>query len=297
MNRSELTFSSSGVDCAAWLYRPRGAGPHPLVVMAHGFAATRELRLDEYAERFQAAGIGVLLFDYRFFGASAGQPRQLVDIRCQLDDWRAAIACGRGIDWVDAERVALFGTSYSGGHVVTMAAEDSRIAAIVAQCPFSDGLATVRRIPPISALRLTGHALVDQVGSLLGRAPHYLPAVAGHRKLGMMNTRDAKPGMDALIPERTSWENRVAARIGLRVPFYRPGTKAAEVRCPGLWCITDNDTLCPARNTAKHAARAPRAEIKHYPIGHFDIYVGEWFERAVADQTEFLVRHLRPDNP
>lgn len=194
--------------------------------------------------------------------------------------------------WADAERLALFGSSYSGGHVVHLAAKDPRIAALVAQCPFSDGLATLRRLGVPHALRLTGHAAVDQFRALLGHAPHYLPAVAEPGAAGMMTTPDAKPGMEALVPAETRWENRVSARVALRVPFYRPGTKAAKVRCPALWCVTDNDTLCPADNTVGYASRAPRGEIKRYPIGHFDIYLGEWFERAVSDQTEFLQRHL-----
>lgn len=292
MPRTDLTFTSHGTDCAAWLYRPDGDGPHPIVVMAHGFSATRELRLDAYAERFAAAGIGVLLFDYRHFGASGGEPRQLLDIGKQLDDWRSAIAEARNIEWGDPARVALFGSSYSGGHVVTLAAEDTRIAAIVAQCPFSDGLATLRAIGPRHAASLTGHALRDQLSALLGKPPHYIPAVADPGSTGMMTTADAKPGMRALVPEDTVWENQVAARIGLRVPLYRPGTKARRVRCPALWCITDKDTLCPADNTAKWAAQAPRGKVKRYPIGHFDIYVGDDFERAVTDQTEFLRRHL-----
>ncbi|WP_232376498.1 alpha/beta hydrolase [Amycolatopsis aidingensis] len=296
MDRTEVTFPSAGVDCAAWLYRPAGTGPHPLVVLAHGFSGTRELRLDAYAERFHAAGLGVLLFDYRFFGASGGQPRQLLDITCQLHDWHHAVAYARSLDWVDPARIALFGSSYSGGHVVTVAAEDPRIAAVVAQCPFSDGLATVRRIGPLPALRLTGHALLDQLGALAGRQPHYVPAVAAPGASGMMTTPDAKPGMEALVPAETNWRNRVAARVGLRVPFYRPGRKAGAVRCPALWCVTDRDSLCPAENTVRHARKAPRGEIKRYPIGHFDIYLGEWFERAVADQTEFLRRHLLPDS-
>lgn len=292
MPRTDLTFTSHGTDCAAWLYRPDGDGPHPIVVMAHGFSATRELRLDTYAERFAAAGIGVLLFDYRHFGASGGEPRQLLDIGKQFDDWRSAIAEARNIEWADPARVALFGSSYSGGHVLTLAAEDTRIAAIVAQCPFSDGLATLRAIGPRHAASLTVHALRDQLNALLGKPPHYIPAVADPGSTGMMTTADAKPGMRALVPEDTVWENQVAARIGLRVPLYRPGTKARHVRCPALWCITDKDTLCPADNTAKWAAQAPRGEVKRYPIGHFDIYLGDNFERAVTDQTEFLRRHL-----
>ena len=75
--REDLTFPSGEDTCAAWLYRPDGAeGPVPCIVMAHGFTATREDRLPAYAERFAAAGMAVLLFDYRHFGDSTGEPRR-----------------------------------------------------------------------------------------------------------------------------------------------------------------------------------------------------------------------------
>jgi len=99
MSRTDVTFPSQGLELAAWSYLPEGEGPHPIVVMAHGFSGTRELRLDAYAERFQAAGLGALLFDYRHFGASPGEPRQLLDIRRQLEDWAAAIAHARTVGW------------------------------------------------------------------------------------------------------------------------------------------------------------------------------------------------------
>ena len=111
-----------------------------------------------------------------------------------------------------------------------------------------------------------------------------------------MTTHDSLSGMTTMAEQSVDphWENRVAARIMLRVGMYRPGLKAAKLPCPALFCITDQDSLAPAEHTAKLAARGPRNEIKRYPIGHFDIYVGEAWERAVADQTEFLLRTLKP---
>lgn len=291
MKRTDVTFQSHGTECAAWLYEP-DSSPAPIVVMAHGFSATRELRLDAYAERFRDAGLGVLLFDYRGFGASQGEPRQVVDVAAQLEDWRAAIVYARGVPWADATRVALFGSSFSGGHVTEIAAQDHTIAAIVAQCPFQDGRASVGTVNIASLARLMTLAIQDQIGAWLGRDPVYIPAVAAPGELGVMTTPDSEPGFKALVPPGSLWENRVAARILLHLPMYRPGTKADSIYCPALWCITDTDTLCPAGRTEQLALKAPRGEIKHYPIGHFDIYAGEWFEKAVSDQTEFLVRHL-----
>src|SRR5919202_566943 len=114
MERTDDRFDSGDTDCAAWLY---GSLPAPLIVMGHGLGAVREMRLDAYAQRFAAAGFAALVFDYRHFGASGGEPRQLLDVRRQLEDWRAAVAFARTVDGIDPERVALWGTSFSGGHV------------------------------------------------------------------------------------------------------------------------------------------------------------------------------------
>lgn len=297
MTRSDVEFPSNGLDCAAWLYRPDREGSLPLLVMAHGFAATRELRLDAYAQRFAEAGLAALLFDYRHFGASAGEPRQLLDIKKQQQDYEAALAYARGLDWVDDQRLALFGSSFSGGHVLAVAARDGRIAAVISQCPFTDGLATAPKLGAVNTVKATAAGLRDQLGALAGRPPHYMPAVGDPGSFAAMTTPESKPGMDALIPEQTRWENRVAARIALRFATYRPGRRAPFISCPLLGCICDKDSLTPADRSAKLLSKAPRAEIKRYPIGHFDIYVGEWWERAVSDQTDFLSRHLITPQP
>lgn len=292
MDRADVIFASAGVSCAGWLYRPDVDAAAPVVVMAHGFSATREQRLDAYAERFGAAGIGVLLFDYRHFGASAGDPRQLLDIRRQLADFHAAIAYVRRLDWVDPERVALFGSSFSGGHVIRVAADDGRIAAVVSQCPFTDGLASLPKLGLRNIARATAAGLRDQLGALGGRAPHYIPAVGPPGSFAVMSSPDAQPGFAAITPAQSRWENRVAARIGLHVGTYRPGRAAAKLTCPALFCACERDVITPADTTVKYAALASRGEVKRYPVGHFEIYVGDAWEQAVADRTEFLVRTL-----
>ncbi|MDQ6748433.1 MAG: alpha/beta fold hydrolase [Candidatus Dormibacteraeota bacterium] len=292
MNRLDVQFASQDGQCAAWLYRPEGNRPVPLVVMAHGFSATREQRLDAYAERFQRAGLGVLLFDYRHFGASPGEPRQLLDIKRQHADFHAAIAHARGLDWVDAERIALFGSSFSGGHVIAIGAQDKRVAAIVAQCPFTDGLASLPKLGLRNIVLATGAGLRDQLGALAGRPPHYIPAVGPPGSLAVMSSRDAQPGFAALTPPDTLWENRVAARVTLAISLYRPGRAAARLNCPVLFCVCERDVITPPAQTLKYAAMTPHAEVRRYPVGHFEIYVGETWERAVVDQTEFLSRSL-----
>src|SRR5256885_7139289 len=119
MNRVDVVFKSGGLNCASWLYRPEGDGPHPCVILAHGFGGIREMRLDAYASCFAQAGLAALVFDYRHFGASEGEPRHLLDPTLrgafgasgvpgrQLEDWAAAIAYARTLEGVDPERIAL----------------------------------------------------------------------------------------------------------------------------------------------------------------------------------------------
>jgi fermentation-respiration switch protein FrsA (DUF1100 family) len=294
MKRDDVLIPSDGTNLAAWLYRPDGEQRHPLIVMAHGFSATRDQRLDAFAERFCAAGIGVLLFDYRYFGATGGEPRQLLDIPSQQDDFRAALAHARKIDWVDPDRVGLFGSSFSGGHVIAVAAADPRVAVLVAQCPFTDGFAS---LPVLGAKNIALGAVVglrDQLSALRGGSPHYIQAVGPPGSFAVISAPDSGAGFAAITPAESGWVNRVAGRIALHVGLYRPGRAAAKLTCPSLFCVCDADSVAPAKATLKHVAAAPRGEIKRYPVGHFDIYVGEPFEQAVADQTEFLVRTLKP---
>jgi dienelactone hydrolase len=273
-------------EVAAWLYQPEGA--RACVVLGHGLSAVRDQRLPAYAERFAQAGLAALVFDYRHFGASGGEPRQLLDIGAQLDDWRAAVAYARS----HFARVGLFGSSFGGGHVLTIAAEDSMLGAVVAQCPMTDGLLASLRVPPLTSAKLARAALQDQLGALAGRRPKLIKAAGAPGELAMMTAPDVMPGFASLTPPDSTWRNAVAARLALKLGLYRPGRSAARIQAPLLICLCEQDSLVNLKATAKVADDAPQGELVRYPIGHFDIYTGEWFERAVTRQTEFLARHL-----
>src|ERR1700754_4817610 len=107
-------FRSSGQRCAAWLTLPSGAGPHPAVVLAHGFGATHDMMLPQYEQHFAAAGIATLAFDYRNTGASDGQPRQHISLREQRDDVTVAFDYLASRSEIDSGRIGLWGTSLGG---------------------------------------------------------------------------------------------------------------------------------------------------------------------------------------
>ena len=265
--------------------------------MAHGHGGTRDAGLEPFAVRLAESGFAVLLFDYRHFGASEGEPRQLVSIGGQLQDWAAAVAHARGFPGIDSARIALWGSSFSGGHVVVAAARDFRVAAISAQGPMMDGLAAVLNIIGYAglgaALALVARGLVDAVRWLLGMPPRMVPLGVAPGQVATMATADAETGYRAIVPP--TWRNEICARFALALAFYRPIAHARRVRCPALVQVCLRDSVAPAGAAIKTAERiGALAEPKTYEIGHFDIYVGAGFERAVADQVGFFSRVLRP---
>jgi pimeloyl-ACP methyl ester carboxylesterase len=296
MERADVTFLSGRDRCAAWLYEPAGAGHCPAVVLAHGFTGTRRDRLGPFAERFAAAGILALAFDYRGFGDSEGEPTDVAAMGRQLQDWTAALAFARGLERVDADRVAVWGTSLGGGHALSMARRDSRLAAAVCQVPFVDSVRQFPRLRPRVQAAMAGHALRDLGRAALRRAPHTIPAVAPHGSVGFITAPRAREGWLDVVHggEDSRWRNRAAARTVLARP-YRPARGAAVVSCPILFCVGDDDLVARPKVAIEAAERAPRGELRRYPIGHFDPYDGEPFERVVSDQLEFLVRHLSPE--
>ena len=286
--RQDVRIPLAGEQLAAYLYRPET--PHadlPCVVMAHGFSATRDDGLPPYAETFRDAGFAVVLFDYRHFGASTGEPRQLLDIGRQHDDYRAVVAWARRLGGIDPDRIVLWGSSFSGGHVLAVAARDPRIAAVISQAPFTDAISSLMHVPLKNAVRLTAAGLWDQWCGWRGRPPRLAAALGAPGTVAAMTEADAKPGFEAIVGPNSLWRNEFAARLMLRFPFYRPGRKTPRLAMPLLICVCENDTTTPPQSTIKAANRAPRGELRRYPYGHFDIYNDP---NVKADQVDFLRR-------
>ena len=215
--RSVERFDSAGVSCVADVYRPREARAQhvPVIVMAQGFGGVRRLCLPSYAERFAAAGYVVALFDYRFFGDSEGSPRELLDIAAQLEDWRAAVSWARTLDGVDPERVVGWGTSFAGGHVLTLAGTGTDFTAVIAQVPHVSGFAAARATGLRQSLRLAPAAIEDLWRSIRGREPRYVASIGPAGSAAVMATADADPAVDRMVAasgmSRDDFPERVAA--------------------------------------------------------------------------------------
>ena len=299
----EISFTSGRDRCAAWHFDANGdafAGARgvPCVVMAPGFAGTRDTRaLIDYARGFAAAGLDVVLFDYRGFGGSDGSPRQLVSASRQRQDYRAAIVAARRLPRVDPERIVLWGISYSGGHVVRVAAEDPRVAAVVALTPAVDGVAVLaqlaRNVGPRQLLRTAAHGMRDAQRAMTRRAPYLVPMVGEPGSRAIFAIEGAEQDYTAVAGP--SWRNEVCARTALEVAFNRPIRFAPRVGCPLLVQAGTDDRVVPPASACRAVARAGiRGELLEYPFDHVDVYTAPAHQRVLADQLDFLGRHLAP---
>jgi pimeloyl-ACP methyl ester carboxylesterase len=290
----ELRIPIEGAELGADHLGARGepiAGTPTCVVMAHGFAGTRDSGLPGFAEGLADAGLDVLSFDYRGFGTSSGVPRQDIEPSRQREDYRAAIAHARTLP--GTPRIVLWGVSYSGGHVLQVAAEDGDVAAVISLTPAPDGLASfvqaLRNGGP-GALKLTVAGLRDQLAAARGSERVLIPAIGAPGTLAPMTAPGALEGMQLMAGP--SWRNEVTARIALIAGSYRPVRAASQLRCPVLVQVADEDRSAPV-GAALKAAWAARAEVRHYPCDHFDVYPGrEWFGIVVEHQLLFLRRVL-----
>lgn len=259
-----------------------------------------EAGLTPYAEHFAKQGLHVLLFDYRHFGASSGQPRGLLSIKKQLADWEQAITLARSRPEIDPKKIALWGTSFSGGHVLTLAARDKKLAGIAVQNPMTDGLSATWNVLSYAGfktlLQLTLRGLFDQAKALCGLSPCYLPIVAPPGKLALMSTPESEPGYLSIAPP--DFENRVAGRLVLYLSWYRPCRQAAAITCPCLMIVCARDSVAPAWSAIQTAQKiSGPTKLRIYDWQHFELYTGEAQQICLDEQSKFFQEVLGQRTP
>lgn len=286
--RRDISFVNDGDTCRGWFYLPDGVKPAPVVVMAHGFSAERTFRLPAYAEKFADAGLAVLLFDYRNFGDSDGEPRFLVDPARHVEDWQQAVAYARSLPEVDNDRIALWGSSFSGGHVITIAAEDPDIKALVAQVPYVGGIEV--KLSFMNTLKAAMSIIGDKFAALFGGAVT-VPIVGPEGSFACMASSEAMQFLD-IVDDGSAWNNRVPARALVTLGDYQPGDVADQVTCPALVVVGETDETTPPDLARAAASRMPKAEVTAFDAGHFEVYMPPLFEDVVGQQARFLLKHL-----
>ncbi|MGW0037313.1 alpha/beta hydrolase [Gordonia sp. NPDC003376] len=296
--RSDCEFTTEdGTTLRGWWYRGEGE-KRPVIVMAHGFSATKEMYLDDFADFFSQGGFDVLVYDNRGLGVSDGPRPAEIDPWQQISDYRDAITWISGQDGIDPERIGIWGSSYSGAHVLVVAAVDRRVRCVVSQVPLVDGLENARRLirsDMWSGLR-DGFA-ADRAGRLRGDAPLTIPVtfVEAADEPCVLPTQDTHDFFFGGILERaTTWKNEVTLRSVEVFTEYIPGAFISRISpTPLLMVVALDDVLTPCDLAlgAYEQAREPK-KLLTVPGGHFDAYVGAAFDTSAPVQLDWFQTHL-----
>jgi uncharacterized protein len=297
MTRRDIEFDADGVTLRGWLYSPdRASGTSPTIVMAHGFSAVKEMYLDRYAEAFASAGLNALVYDNRNFGASDGEPRQEIDPWAQVRDYRNAITYACQLPEVDPRRIGVWGSSYSGGHVLVVGAIDRRVRCVVSQVPLVSGSANITAL--VRADFIAGFRAqfdTDRAARFAGQAPAKVPVVAEDPLApSALPTPDSWAWFTKTHDERApSWRNEVTLRTVEMLSEYEPIAYIANIApTPLLMIVARDDHLTPARLAlgAYEEAREPKRLVL-LAGGHFDAYV-DAFDASSGPAVAWFKEHL-----
>ena len=303
--RREVTFASEGLNCAGWLYVPddlQDGEKRPAIVMAHGFSAVKENYLSNFAEKFEEAGFVVLVFDYRYFGDSEGEPRGHLIPAEQHKDYKNAITWISQRTEVDPDRIGIWGSSYSGGHVLHLAAFDKRIKSAVAQVPLVNGWGNAQRLmrPDVfeEFLGLLAH---DRAQRYAGEESAKIPVVAPEGEPSALPTPESYEWFthagETVAP---NWRNEVSLESMEAFLEYDPAGSIHLVSpTPLLIVVAEKDTLTP-RNmaiTAYERALEPKKLVILEGSKHFDAHTEPGLSQAAPPAVEWFTHHLLEQQP
>jgi uncharacterized protein len=292
-HREDLAIPVNGITLDAWLYLPEVAGPLPLVLMSPGFAALKGQALDRFAEVLAADGLAVLVFDQRNFGRSGGHLRGEVDPRQQLDDLREVLTWATLQPRFDARRIGLWGSSYSGGHALQLAAWDRRVRCLVAQVPTISGQHNFLRRAGDRLHEARAAFAADRAERHLGGAPAYRRVIAEAGEAGIYAGADAEAFYNQARALDGDWHNRVTLRSSELASEYEPGLTIERISpTPMLMLVAERDTVTPtdlALAAYNRAGEPKRLEL--LPDGHFDPYERH-FQQAAEAARAWFARYL-----
>jgi fermentation-respiration switch protein FrsA (DUF1100 family) len=294
--RRDVEFASEGITCRAWLYTPdrSSGGRHPAIVMAHGFSAVKEMRLDRFAAAFAEAGIASLVFDYRGLGSSDGEPRQDIDPRAQIADYRNAISFARTLNEIDGERIGVWGTSYSGAHVLVVAAFDRRVRAVVSTVPLIDGWRTFGQLMGEEARSdLVAQLIAERERIYAGEPAALIPVVTDKEEMAALATSDSWEWFQLAARTAPTWRNEVTLRSMERLLEYAPLHVIDRIApTPLLMIAAETDFLPLALAEEAFARAAEPKRLRILPGGHFAPYEPPHFDSAAGWACEWFAEHL-----
>jgi len=266
--------------------------PWPTILMGHGFATLWQFGTAGFIKAFTDAGFAVMTFDYRHFGASTGEPRQLLDIPTQLEDWHAMLDFMHTDGRIDRGRIGIWGSSLGGGHALSLAARRDEVKAVVTQVPHCAARMLKHDIGVQQKLAAALHIALDAIKKSLGLAPHYV-AVAKNRGFSALPFPGWGDAYQALVPTGAHWRNGIPARSLMGAMEYNPIDVASNIICPTLFIYGSKDAGIPVDSVEATIARIRGAESYCFNGDHFDVYQGPVHDEIVAREVAFFERHLQ----
>jgi uncharacterized protein len=294
-HRQDVEFDADGSLIRGWFYRPAGATHRlPIVVMAGGFSCVKEMHLENYADVFAGAGLAVLLFDFRNLGASDGSPRQELNPWQQAEDYRHAITYAGTLAGIDGGRIGIWGSSYSGGHCLMVAATDRRVKCVSVQVPTISGHQSgLRRVPMDKVDALTQAFAEDRARRMRGEAPTMRPLVGDASQNPLYPSGESRDYFLSATKNAPSWRNEVTLRSMEYARGYEPGIFAPYISPTPLQMIVglaDSITCTDLQLEAYNRALEPK-KLVLLSGGHFAPYVDE-FELSSSAARDWFVCHL-----
>jgi len=298
--RQDIEFAAEdGVTLRGWLYVPDDAtGSVPGIVMCHGFSAVKEMYLDRFGQLFADSGMAALVYDNRNLGASDGEPRQEIDPWQQVRDYRDAISFARGLPEIDGDRIGVWGSSYSGAHVLVVGAIDRRVKCVACQVPLISGHVNARRLVRADLIAPTREMFdADREARYRGEPPAMIPVVAPEGEPCALPTPDSYEWFTTSGAERApSWVNECTLRSIEMFWEYEPGAYLAHVSPTPLLMVVaagDHLTVSDLAIDAFERAREPK-KLEILPGGHFDAYIAD-FERSSSVSRDWFLEHLHAE--
>jgi uncharacterized protein len=305
MTQREIEFTSGGETVRGDLLLPDGEGPFPIVVMAGGWCYVKELRQPQYAQDFVRRGFAALIFDYRRMGASDGQPRQHIDPWDQIEDYKNAITFAASLPEIDASRIGIWGISYSGGHVLVVAATDPRVKSVVSNVAVIDGYETMWRMHGTVRFRMLKELIAEERLKRTESGTHSYMPMSGtptgpDDELSVWPDDDVRQvfeELQATQAPRHEHRNTIASAELLLEYNAAPFAKRL-LNIPTMMIVADSDdiTMWDQEIAAFDSIPSSRKELVVLPaISHMTLYsnvtaldyaaraAGSWFSRTLLE--------------
>jgi uncharacterized protein len=295
MKRHSVEFASGGLTLRGRLHVPEEPPPYAAVVVTHGFGAVKEMFGDhDYPAVFAAGGLAVLVYDHPHTGASDGEPRQELDPVAQQRAYQDAITYLSGRDDVGADQIGIWGTSYSGGHVLAVAATDRRVRCVVSQVMTTSGsMNLVRRHAPAQISVARAGWAEDRLARMRGEPPALVTAAPEGETAETDKTRAF---FDSIAPEyKETFRYEVTLRSLEWYYGYEPAAAIEHISpTPLLMIVCDQDSRTPTEDALAAFARA--REPKRLLLLEGDHYAAyrEHFEASSTAALDWFKSHLRP---